>query len=109
MEWTVLGYYLIRGVKYYEIYQLRDTSNEECLRAVVECWLGGGAAAGCEPSWRKLIWILDHQSQTSVADTIRHFTEPVLGKSCDSTTVSTFLYKSTFHSKGGGGSLLDSL
>ena len=108
MPWTVLGQRLIGSGKCREINKLQDTSNEERLRAVVECWLGGGAVGVYEPSWRRLIWTLDHENQTSVADTIRRFTEPVLGKSCDSTTVSTFCI-SPHVSSGGGGSLLDSL
>ena len=94
VEWTVLGRGLIRwgslSGKYDEIRQLQDTSNENRLRAVVECWLGGGGhCVGQEPSWRRLIWTLDDSGQTRVADKIRHFAEPVLGKSCDSISVST--------------------
>ena len=107
VPWTVLGERLIGSGKYREIKRLQDTSNEERLRAVVECWLGGGAASGYEPSWRRLICTLDHVNQTSVADTIRRFTEPVIGKSCDSTTVSTFCISP--HVSSGGESLLDSL
>ena len=96
VEWTILGEWFIPGGsfsdKYYEIELLQDTSNENRLRAVVECWLGGGEAVGEEPSWRSLIWTLDAGGQTRVADKIRHFAEPVLGKSCDSISVSTFLY-----------------
>jgi len=97
VEWTVLGGRLIPGHlildgKYDEI-KLKNTTNENRLRAVVECWLGsGGEAVGEEPSWRRLIWTLDDKGQTQVADKIRHFAEPVLGKSCDSISVSTFLY-----------------
>ena len=93
VEWTVLGGWLIPGGKCDEIKQLQDTSNENRLRAVVECWLGGGG----EPSWRRLIWTLDEEGQTQVADKIRHFAEPVLGKSCDSISVSTFLYSVSSH------------
>ena len=92
VEWTVLGRLLIGWDKYDELKQLQDTSNENHLRAVVEHWLGGEHAAGYEPSWRRLIWTLDVKGQTQVADKIRHFAEPVLGKSCDSISVSTFLY-----------------
>ena len=88
VEWTLLGYnhipsrQLIPSDKYYEIEQLQETSNENCLRAVVECWLGGsGKAIGQEPSWRWLIRTLDDKGQTRVADKIRHFAEPVLGRS----------------------------
>ena len=92
VEWTVLGRRLIPKDKYDEMKQLQDTSNENHLRAVVERWLGGGHATGQEPSWRSLILMLDDYGQTQVADKIRHFAEPVLGKSCDSISVSAFLY-----------------
>jgi len=99
VEWTLLGYNhipsrrLIPYDKYDEIRQLQDTSNENRLRAVVKCWLGGdGHAVGQGPSWRWLIWTLDDNGQTRVADNIRHFAEPVLGKSCDSISVPTFFY-----------------
>ena len=97
VKWTVLGRGLIPSGKYDEIEQLHDTSNENRLRAVVECWLGGGGeAVRQEPSWRRLICTLDEEGQTQFADKIRHFAEPVLGKSCDSISVSTFLY-SVYH------------
>ena len=89
MPWTVLGERLILSDKCYEIEQLQDTSNEERLRAVVECWFDTGEAIGRKPSWRWIILALDRAHQTRVSDTIRHFGEPVLGKSCDSISVST--------------------
>ena len=91
VEWTWLGERIIGSGKYREI-KLKNTSNANHLRMVVECWLGGGHASFQEPSWRRLIWTLDDKGQTQVADKIRHFAEPVLGKSCDSISVSTFLY-----------------
>ena len=68
-------------------------SDDSRLRAVIECWLHGEGLDE-EPSWRALIWRLDHarmwEDETRVAaDTIRHFAEPLPGKSCDSIT---FLY-----------------
>ena len=92
VPWIFLCYGLIGSGKYREIKQLQDTSNEERLRAVVECWFDTGEADGRKPSWRRIIWALDRGRQTSVADAIRQFAEPVLGKSCESISVSTFLY-----------------
>ena len=80
VEWTDLGLPLLGWDKCLEIPQLQDTSNENRLRAVVECWLGGRHARGQEPSWRRLIWMLDQEGQTLVADKMRHCAEPVLGK-----------------------------
>jgi len=89
VEWTLLGEQFIPDGNYDEIEHLHDTRNENRLRAVVECWLGGGHATHRESTWRRLIWTLDNQDQTQVADKIRHFAESVLGKSGDS-SVSTF-------------------
>ena len=67
-------------------------SDGDRLRTVIECWLQGeGRDEGRdeEPSWRRIIWVLDSAKATKAADTIRHFAEPLPGKSCDSIT---FLY-----------------
>jgi len=55
-------------------------SNDDRLHAVVETYVQGGGKDE-EPSWRSLIWRLDGENIASVADSIRHFAEPVLGKS----------------------------
>ena len=66
-------------------------SDDDRLHAVVNSWvLGEGKDR--EPSWRHLIWVLDHHNMAGVADNMRQFAEPVLGKSCDSISVSTFFY-----------------
>jgi len=69
-------------------------SDADRIHAVVTTWVQG-RGLDKEPSWRRLIWNLDHIKLTSYADNIRHFAEPVLGKSCDS-NLSTFLY-SVYH------------
>ena len=64
-------------------------SDDSRLRAVIECWLQGDGVDK-EPSWRRIIWALDDTNETrAAAETIRHFAEPLPGKSCDSIT---FLY-----------------
>ena len=64
-------------------------SDDSRLYAVIECWLQG-EGRDKEPSWRRIIWALDHATETSAAaDPIRHLAEPLPGKSCDSLT---FLY-----------------
>ena len=65
-------------------------SSDDRLHTVVTTWIQGGGRDK-EPSWRSLIWRLDDSSIAKAADNIRHFAEPVLGKSCDS-SLSTFLY-----------------
>ena len=56
-------------------------SDDSRLRAVIECWLQG-ERKDKEPSWRKIIWTLDGTKDTrAAADNIRHFAEPLPGKS----------------------------
>ena len=60
------------------------------LRAVIECWIQGDGRDK-QPSWRWIIYHLDWADETTkIADNIRHFAEPISGKSCDSISVSTF-------------------
>jgi len=90
-------------------------SDDSRLRAVIECWLQG-EGRNEEPSWRRIIWALDGATEdhgietiasypgpfeksenkatetSAAADPIRHFAEPLPGKSCDSIT---FLYSVT--------------
>ena len=64
-------------------------SDDSRLRAVIEYWLQG-EGKDKEPSWRRIIWALDYATKTRhLANTIRHFAEPLSGESCDSIT---FLY-----------------
>ena len=57
-------------------------SDDSRLRAVTECWLQGEGMDG-EPSWRALIGRLDGSTETKpLANHIRHFAEPLPGKSC---------------------------
>lgn len=59
--------------------------DDDRLHAVIECWLQGDGSDK-EPSWRSLIWNLDHAYETQVAETIRHFAEPPQSKLSDSIT-----------------------
>jgi len=63
-------------------------SDADRLHAVVTTWVHGGGLDE-ESSWRGLIWNLDRIKMTIYADKVRHFAEPVLGKSCDS-SITTF-------------------
>ena len=64
-------------------------SDDSRLHAVIDCWLQGDGKDE-EPSWRALIQRLDETNETTAAaNSIRHFAEPLSGKSCDSIT---FLY-----------------
>ena len=55
-------------------------SNDDQLHAVVETYVHRDGKDK-EPSWKSLIWRLDGGNIARVADSIRHFAEPVLGKS----------------------------
>ena len=58
------------------------------LRAVIQCWMQGDGVDK-QPSWRSIIYGLDRADEMRIADNIRHFAEPVSGKSCD-ISASTF-------------------
>ena len=103
VDWRTLGKVLVAEVHTdagitiddfkLEDIQRQHQSDADRLHAVVKTWNRRNE----EPSWRQLIWDLDWGNMTGVADNIRHFAEPVLGKSCDSISISTFLcsvYKS---------------
>ena len=65
-------------------------SDDSRLHAVIECWLQGEGKDE-EPSWRTLIWRLDSANETrATAYTIRHFAEPLPGKSRDSITYTVY-------------------
>ena len=88
VAWRRLGSGLIPSGVFDEI-KSQYQSDESRLCAVVECWLQGGGVDD-EPSWRRIIWALDYENETRpLANTIRHFAEPLPGEPCDSIT---FLY-----------------
>ena len=98
VAWRKLGERLIGGVynsllptysKLDEI-QRQHQSDDSRLRAVIECWLQGERLYE-EPSWRRIIWALDGANETrAAANTIRHFAEPLPGKSHDSITYAVY-------------------
>ena len=59
--------------------EIRHQSDEERLHAVVNRWLSSDGFC-TEPLWRSLIWVLDHERETKIADKIRCFAEPVQGE-----------------------------
>ena len=63
-------------------------SHDDRLCVVVQRFLQGDGVDN-EPSWRRIIWALDSANETRTANSIRHFAEPLPGKSRDSIT---FLY-----------------
>jgi len=68
-----------------EIEQLYQSDGDR-LRAVIEYWMQGDGVDE-QPSWRRIIFVLDCADEMRIADNIRHFAEPVSGKSCDSISI----------------------
>ena len=102
VDWWTLGQALL--CEYYDLLdhpfgaesklkeiECQHQSDADRLHTVVNTWVKG-CGYDKEPLWRRLIWTLDYIEMTICADKIRHFAEPVLGKSCDSISVPTFLY-----------------
>ena len=88
-NWRRLGEELLWSSQLDEIEQLYQ-SDDDRLHAVIQCWMQGDGVDK-QPSWRRIICALDGADGTRIADKIRHFAEPVSGKSCDSIGVSIFL------------------
>ena len=84
--WLDVQLYTLGNYPKLDEIERQHQSDDSRLRAVIECWLQGEGKDE-EPSWRRIIWTLDSTNETSrAADTIRHFAEPLPGKSCDSIT-----------------------
>ena len=75
-DW-LLGYGL--RTKELDAIQRKYSSDEDRLQAVVQQWLEGGGFT--QPSWRLLVWSLDHAGDITAADPIRGFAEPPRGES----------------------------
>ena len=73
-RWRDVGYKL--GINTYT-YDWRTGSNDDRLMHVIKKWLQG---EGHPPSWRRLIYALDKIGETTTADGLRGFAEPVQGK-----------------------------
>ena len=87
VPWRSLGARIFPSGIYDEIDRQHHTDDDR-LRAVVQRFLQGDGVDK-EPSWRRIILALDGANETRAANSIRHFAEPLTGKSCDSIT---FLY-----------------
>ena len=90
VNWRTFGKKLILNSDVDKIEKLHE-SDDDRLRDVLEHWMQDGGRHK-EPSWRSIVWGLDGANETRTADSVRHFAEPVQGKSCHSISVSTFLY-----------------
>ena len=73
--------------KLYDVHRFQPAENR--LRAVVEYWVQGDGKWNEGLSWRRIIYELDRANETGIADTIRHYAEPIPGRV---RTESTFLY-----------------
>ena len=80
--WLDVQLYTLGNYPKLDEIERQHQSDDSRLCAVIECWLQGEGKDE-EPSWRRIIWTLDGTNETSrAADTIRHFAEPLPGKSC---------------------------
>ena len=92
VNWRTLGKKLLLLDSTLDKIEKVHKSDDGRLRDVLEHWMHGIWCRHEEPSWRSIIWGLDGANETRTADSIRHFAEPVQGKSYHSISVSTFLY-----------------
>ena len=79
VEWRNLGEQLFcNKLSYLDKIERQYQSDDERLHALIDHWLQGEGED--EPSWRALIYNLDYAGESRIADTIRHFAEPVSGE-----------------------------
>ena len=82
VAWKGLGKMLFwNNPSYVNEIEAQEQSDDERLHALIDHWLEGEGNE--QPSWRALIYNLDHAEETELADKIRQFAEPVSGESCD--------------------------
>ena len=58
--------------------QQQYDSDEDCLKALVECFFRDGDQFE-QPSWRRVIWCLYSANELQIAEQIRSYAEPVQG------------------------------
>ena len=75
--WECLGSWGFDVVDTDSIKRQHD-SDEACLKAVVEMFLLG--EGDFQPSWRRVIYLLDRTNEVQLADKIRSFGEPMQGE-----------------------------
>ena len=86
VAWRSLGGNLFSNKRsYLDEIEGQYQSDDERLRALIDHWLQGEGYE--EPSWRALIYNLDYAKESRIADTIRHFAEPVSGELSDTITL----------------------
>ena len=80
-NWRTVGEWLLGSHNESKLDAIeRDySSDSDRLRAAVQQWLEGRVLT--QPSWRELVWSLDHAGDITVADPIRGFVEPPPGES----------------------------
>ena len=72
-DWRYLGRFLhIPESRLDEINQLSPSENK---KALVTYWMENDPF----PSWRRLLWALDVMVEKAIADSIRHYAEPLTG------------------------------
>ena len=77
-SWRALGKHVYWFSPELDATQRQHVSDEACLKAVIEDFLGGKGRYN-QPSWRALIWILYESNEFQLTEHIRSFAEPVQG------------------------------
>ena len=70
-----MGYFLVGAEKSDKLKVHHRSDEDGGRRALVDYWLHNGP----QPSWRRLIWALDHVWEIRAADRIRSYAEPLRG------------------------------
>ena len=73
-KWMQLGPYLNISESKMDEIKKSNNSDDDCFVAVINEWQKGS------PSWRWLIFALDWIDETTTADGLKRFAEPVKGK-----------------------------
>ena len=61
--------------------QREHGSDQDCLQAIVKCFLEGKGVLYKQPTWRAIIWSLYTSNETQLADQFWSYAEPVKGES----------------------------
>ena len=72
-NWRRLGWRL--WIPTSKLDDIRQLSPSERKKAVVTYWMENDPF----PSWRQLLWALDMMEEKAIADSIRHYAEPLTG------------------------------
>ena len=64
-----------------DVLQHQHGSDQDCLKAIVKCFLEGRCGRYKQPTWRAIIYSLYGARETQLADQFWSYAEPVKGES----------------------------